>query len=76
MTDFVRDIVLSAASAAFRQPITAEDHFLELGGDSLLAADLLTRLADALDRDVPIEAIFRAGTFGELADLLETKDQL
>ncbi|MES1243432.1 MAG: SDR family oxidoreductase [Acidobacteriota bacterium] len=47
------------------------DSFLDLGGDSLLAARLLTKMRDAFDLDLPIRLIFEAATVAELAKVVQ-----
>ena len=43
------------------------DSFLELGGDSLLAAQVVSRVRDALQVDLPLETFFRSATVAELS---------
>lgn len=42
-------------------------NFYDLGGDSLVALDLFTRVADESGWELPIEVLFVEGTFGALA---------
>lgn len=51
--------------------IGVHDNFLELGGDSLLAVRLISRLRDAFQQDIPIRLIFEASTVAELAKAIE-----
>jgi len=44
------------------------DHFLELGGNSLMAAQMLTRLREAFPVTIPLTALFEAPTVAGLAD--------
>jgi acyl carrier protein len=48
-------------------PVGRDDDFLDLGGDSLLAAAMLTRIDDGLGIDVPVSALAGSGTVTELA---------
>lgn len=50
--------------------IGAEVDFFELGGNSLLATLLITRLNDSLDTPATIETLFEAPTIREMAELL------
>ncbi|MGC4891496.1 acyl carrier protein [Micromonospora sp. DT227] len=38
--------LLTCATEALRRPVTTEDHFLDLGGDSLVALRLVARLRE------------------------------
>ncbi|MGV9541089.1 non-ribosomal peptide synthase/polyketide synthase, partial [Nocardia beijingensis] len=51
-------------------PIGVDDHFFALGGNSLSATRVAARLADRLDRRVPVRLLFEAPTVGTLAALL------
>jgi aryl carrier-like protein len=46
------------------------DHFFELGGNSLLAIQLASRMRDALNVDVPIRTLFEAPTLSAQAEQL------
>jgi acyl transferase domain-containing protein/acyl carrier protein len=46
------------------------DHFLELGGDSLLAARLLSRLREALQVDISVGVFLERPTIAELAEAI------
>jgi acyl carrier protein len=43
------------------------DNFLELGGDSLMATRLISRMKDRFQQDLPVRLIFEASTIAELA---------
>lgn len=45
-------------------------NFYDLGGDSLLALELFTRVADETGWELPIEVLFTEGTLGALAQHL------
>ena len=48
-------------------PIGVETSFFDLGGRSLLAAQLFTRISRAFGRDLPLATLFRAPTIEKLA---------
>lgn len=47
------------------------DSFFDLGGDSLVAAKMVARLRQQLDRPIPLAAVFQASTIAELAEQIE-----
>ncbi|HEX5707565.1 MAG TPA: SDR family oxidoreductase, partial [Pyrinomonadaceae bacterium] len=47
------------------------DNFFELGGHSLLATQVVSRLRETFDVDVPLRAFFERPTIAELASLVE-----
>lgn len=51
--------------------ISTEDNFFDLGGDSLLAADLFKEIAKVCGRELPPVMIYQAPTIAALAALLE-----
>ncbi|RCK45284.1 hypothetical protein TH25_18290 [Thalassospira profundimaris] len=50
--------------------IGADDDFFELGGDSLLAVRIATRLADVLNAEIPAAVMFEGRTVRGVVDLL------
>ncbi|MCX6475853.1 non-ribosomal peptide synthetase [Rhodococcus sp. (in: high G+C Gram-positive bacteria)] len=44
-----------------------DDDFFELGGNSLVATQVVSRLGEALDAQIPVRVIFEASTVGALA---------
>ena len=48
------------------------DNFFELGGHSLLATQLVARLRDRFDADIPLQVLFHSATVRELAEKLDT----
>jgi len=53
------------------QQVQAEDNFLLLGGESLLATQASARLRDVFGLEVPLRSIL-VGTVGELAEQIAT----
>jgi acyl-CoA synthetase (AMP-forming)/AMP-acid ligase II/acyl carrier protein len=53
------------------QPIGAKDDFLALGGDSVLATRLVSRIRDQLDLDISVAAFFEAPTVATQARVIE-----
>jgi acyl-coenzyme A synthetase/AMP-(fatty) acid ligase/acyl carrier protein len=51
--------------------VGADDSFLELGGNSMLATRFIVRLRDELAIDLPVRALFDAPTVAEIARLIE-----
>ncbi len=55
--------------------IGIHDNFLELGGDSLLAVRLISRMRDAFQQELSMSLIFEASSIAELAKAIKPKDQ-
>ena len=51
--------------------VSIHENFFDLGGHSLLATQVISRLRDAFQRDLPLRAIFEAPTIAELAAFIE-----
>jgi malonyl CoA-acyl carrier protein transacylase/acyl carrier protein len=47
--------------------IGIHDNFLELGGDSLMATRLISRMKDVFHQDLPVRLVFEASSVAELA---------
>jgi len=56
------------------KPIGVFDDFFELGGHSLLALQLLTRVRDVFQTELPMQAVFEAPTVAGLAEQLVTNE--
>lgn len=52
--------------------VSRSDNFFELGGSSLLAAQLVSLLADALDIELPVRCVYESPTVITLAQTLQT----
>jgi amino acid adenylation domain-containing protein len=53
--------------------IGVHDPFLMIGGDSLRAAQIASRISSALERDVPLWELLDASTIANLAEIIERK---
>jgi len=51
--------------------VSASDSFFDLGGNSLMAVRLLWKIQEATGVDIPIQALYRGPTLGELCRALE-----
>nr|MBW4563383.1 amino acid adenylation domain-containing protein [Mojavia pulchra JT2-VF2] len=51
------------------------DHFLDLGGHSLLATQVISRIRNVLQIELPLRCLFESATIAELAKLIETGRQ-
>jgi len=50
--------------------IGVEDDFFELGGDSVLATQIIARLREMFRMDLPLIVLFEAPTIGKLAEYM------
>ncbi|MER5319560.1 phosphopantetheine-binding protein [Streptosporangium roseum] len=55
--------ILSTAQDLFERPITEQDDFFSLGGDSLNAVELAARLEDLLGLELDLHTLWDAETF-------------
>ena len=51
--------------------VSIHDDFFEIGGHSLLAVRLRSKIIDSLKRDIPLLELFRASTIARMAELLK-----
>ncbi|GLY04042.1 MULTISPECIES: acyl carrier protein [Actinoplanes] len=59
--------VLQAAGEVFGGPVTADDNFFDLGGDSVAAVEFATLLEDARGDEVDPELVMAARSLAALA---------
>jgi nonribosomal peptide synthetase DhbF len=55
--------------------ISRHDNFFELGGNSLMALQVVSRLRDRFNQEMPLKILFRAGTLTALAAEIDTAAQ-
>ncbi|MFE3346968.1 non-ribosomal peptide synthase/polyketide synthase [Rhodococcus sp. NPDC059179] len=68
----VEEIVASTIAVLLGvERVGLDDNFFELGGNSLIAAQVASRLGAALDSSVPVRVLFDAATVAGLAALVE-----
>ena len=54
------------------ETVGINDDYFELGGDSLMAAQLISRLREAFEVEIPLQTLFEASTVKRIADKIET----
>jgi acyl carrier protein len=55
-----------------RQQVSIHDNFFESGGHSLLAMQVISRLSDTFQVELPVRSIFEAPTIAKLVETIET----
>jgi len=54
------------------EKVGIHDNFFELGGHSLLATQVMSRIRDAFQMELPLRTMFEKPTVANLADHIET----
>jgi len=57
------------------QPISVDADFFKIGGNSLLAGKIITRLRSAFSVELPFTSIFQHRTIGDMALFIQSKLQ-
>jgi acyl carrier protein len=57
------------------EKVGIHDNFFDLGGHSLLATQAVSRMREALQKNIPLRNLFEAPTISELALLLEKSNR-
>jgi natural product biosynthesis luciferase-like monooxygenase protein/amino acid adenylation domain-containing protein/non-ribosomal peptide synthase protein (TIGR01720 family) len=70
-----RQVLLIWRERLGQDAIGIHDDFLELGGNSLIAAQMLTRLRETFGVPVPLNALFEAPTVAGIAERIRRLDQ-
>ncbi|ASS75391.1 hypothetical protein CIG75_10575 [Tumebacillus algifaecis] len=58
-----------------QRPIGIDDHFFKIGGHSIAAIRLISRIAQRFGRELPLNALFKLATIRELAAALRDRDE-
>ena len=66
-------IITEIFSYAFDNPaVGIKDNFFDMGGDSLLAVRIISRISNALDKEIPLEVFFRFPTIEKFAQFVDS----
>jgi acyl carrier protein len=52
--------------------VSVEDNFFELGGDSILATQVVSRIRDQFEIDLPLRTLFMTPTIAEVSEAVDT----
>jgi amino acid adenylation domain-containing protein len=66
-TPLETELVRLWAAVLHLEQVGVEEHFLDLGGDSLLASQLIARVIQTLGGDLPVRALLEAPTVAAMA---------
>jgi acyl carrier protein len=67
----VEEILAGVWSEVLGERAGVHDHFLDLGGDSMLAIQLVSRVRETLRLDLSLRSLFDAPTIREQAAIVE-----
>ena len=67
----IRKVVLDAAGQVFERSVEDGDDFFELGGDSVLAIELIVKIEQELEIEMDAAFLFSAETFDGLIDSID-----
>jgi amino acid adenylation domain-containing protein len=70
-TDAERRLAAIWAEVLRLERVYADDNFFDLGGHSLLATQMVTRVRDAFQVELPLQRVFEAPTVAGLAQVVE-----
>jgi len=69
---FVEDLLVNLWCETFgMSKVSTQDNFFALGGQSILAVQLILKLRDATGCELPVKAIFDFPTIAKLVDAME-----
>jgi acyl carrier protein len=69
-SDLEREITVVWETGLATEPIGVHDSFLELGGNSLLATELVARLNERFELSIPLRSLFDRPTVAGVAELV------
>jgi surfactin family lipopeptide synthetase C len=69
-TDFEQELLKIWQDILDIRPIGIHDNFFELGGHSLTASQVISRVIQAFQLELPIKALFDAPTVAEMAVII------
>ncbi|HEX6908983.1 MAG TPA: phosphopantetheine-binding protein, partial [Longimicrobium sp.] len=70
-TDAERRLAAIWAEVLRLERVYADDNFFDLGGHSLLATQMVTRVREAFQIELPLQRVFEAPTVARLAEVVE-----
>ncbi|ARU60331.1 hypothetical protein CBW65_04080 [Tumebacillus avium] len=68
------ELVLIWEELLMHSPIGIEDHFFKIGGHSIAAIRLISRIAKRFDCELPLNVLFKQATIRELAELIRNRE--